>query len=128
MKIIHSFMIICLIVFNTNVYATESGDNYRVRLYFGLSLPSGGGVSLRQWENFQQDVLAKSFEGFNVVDSTGYYQGQPERSKIVTIIVNQSQMGMVKSVASRYATEFGQDSVMMVKIKVDEWSFIEKVK
>ena len=98
-----------------------------MRLFFGLSLPSGGGVSLLQWQNFQRDVLAKSFEGFNVVDSTGYYQGQPERSKIVTIIVTQSQMDTVNSVASRYATEFHQDSVMMVKIKVDEWSFIQKV-
>lgn len=28
-------------------------QNCRVRLYFGLSLPDGGGVSLKQWQAFQ---------------------------------------------------------------------------
>jgi hypothetical protein len=100
-------------------------QNYRVRLYFGLSLPDGGGVSLKQWQAFQQNVLVSNFEGFNVVDSTGYYKGEPERSKIVTILTNESGMKAVKKVASQYATEFKQESVMMVKIKVDEWAFIK---
>lgn len=100
-------------------------QNYRVRLYFGLSLPDGGGVSLKQWRAFQQNVLVTNFEGFNVVDSTGYYKGEPERSKIVTILTNESGMKAIKKVASQYATKFQQESVMMVKIKVDEWVFIK---
>ncbi|MFT4926586.1 MAG: hypothetical protein ACI8WB_002684 [Phenylobacterium sp.] len=103
-----------------------AATNYRVGLYFGLSLPTGGGVSLLQWNQFERNVLAKTFEGFNVVDSTGYYQGKPERSKIVTLIINQSDMTKVNKVARQYATKFEQDSVMMVKIRVDEWTFIGK--
>jgi hypothetical protein len=34
---------------------------------------------------------------------------------------------MAQKVARQYATRFNQESVMMVKIKVDEWSFIQKV-
>ena len=97
---------------------------YRVRLFFGLSKPKGGGVSLKQWLAFRDDVIAKTFDGFNVVDSTGFYEGKPERSKVVTIIVNESDMPKVKAVASNYAKTFEQDSVMMVKVKVDEWAFI----
>ncbi|MCJ8268707.1 MAG: DUF3574 domain-containing protein [Psychrosphaera sp.] len=103
----------------------KQDQNYRVRLYFGLSLPGGGGVSLKQWQAFQQNVLVANFDGFNVVDSTGYYKGEPERSKIVTILTNQSGMKAVKKVARQYAAKFQQESVMMVKIKVDEWTFIK---
>lgn len=105
----------------------QENQNYRVRLFFGLSLPDGGGVSLKQWQAFQQEVLVKAFDGFNVVDSTGFYKGQPERSKIVTILTDEQGMDKVKQVAQQYATRFHQDSVMMVKIKVDEWAFIKKI-
>lgn len=81
-------------------------------------------MSLKQWQDFQQNVLAKTFDGFNVVDSTGFYKSQPERSKVVTIIVTDADMDKVRSVASQYAATFKQDSVMMVKVKVDEWAFI----
>lgn len=104
--------------------SAEHNPIYRVRLFFGLSLPTGGGVSLKQWQAFEQDVIAKTFDGFNVVDSTGFYKGEPERSKVVTLIVTQDQMDKVRSVASQYAATFKQDSVMMVKVKVDEWAFI----
>jgi hypothetical protein len=120
-------MLLCLAC-TPLISTAEDTTNYRVRLFFGLSLPSGGGVSLKQWEAFQSDVLAKTFDGFNVVDSTGFYKGEPERSKIVTILTNQKGMKDVKKVARQYATQFNQDSVMMVKIKVDSWQFIEKIK
>ena len=61
-----------------------------------------------------------------LVDSLGYYQGQPERSKVVSVIVTEKDMPKVKKVARQYATQFNQDSVMMVKVKVDDWQFIGK--
>ena len=118
--------LLCAALLPLTVYAGDDAD-YRVRLFFGLSMPEGNGVSLKQWQAFQKNVLGATFEGFNVVDSTGYYKGEPERSKIVTLVVNQSDMENVKKVASLYATQFNQDSVMMVKIKVDEWAFIKKI-
>lgn len=126
---LNRILVLCgwLLLSGCQATAQES-QNYRVRLFFGLSLPSGGGVSLKQWEAFQKDVLAKTFDGFNVVDATGFYKGEPERSKVVTILTDEQGMDKVKQVAQIYATRFNQDSVMMVKIKVDEWSFIEKVK
>lgn len=113
---------------NQNSKDKITEQNYRVRLFFGLSLPDGGGVSIKQWNTFETQVLAKTFyDGFNLVDSLGYYQGQPERSKIVTVIVTEKDMSKVKKVARQYATQFNQDSVMMVKVKVDDWQFIGKI-
>ena len=93
-------------------------------MFFGLSVPSGGSVSLQEWQAFQQDEIAKVFEGFNVVDSVGYYKGKPERSKIVTVIIKSKDLPKAKALASLYAKTFKQDSVMIVKIPVTEWSFI----
>ncbi len=118
--------LLLLMAFSTSCLsdANSTEDVYRLRLFFGLSLPEGGAVSLEQWQNFQNNEIATAFEGFNVVDSVGYYQGKPERSKIVTLIVKQPDINKAKSLASRYAKKFGQDSVMMVTVPVLEWEFI----
>ncbi|KAF3981042.1 MAG: DUF3574 domain-containing protein [Methylococcales symbiont of Hymedesmia sp. n. MRB-2018] len=98
---------------------------YRVRLFFGLSLPNGGAVSLYDWEMFQNEQISQAFKGYNIVDSTGFYKGKPERSKIATFIVEKKDLLTLKELAKSYAQEFQQESVMMVVIPVLEWSFIE---
>jgi len=99
-------------------------DVYRLRMFFGLSLPKGGAVSLAAWQRFQKNKIAKAFEGFNVVDSVGFYKGKPERSKIVTIIVPEKDIPKAKALAKLYSKKFHQESVMIVKVPVLEWSFI----
>lgn len=113
-------LLLLLVLFSGQVAADQ---NYRLRMYFGLSLPSGNAVSLNDWQAFEQNQIAKVFDGFNVVDSVGYYQGKPERSKIVTIILQEKDIGKARSLAQTYAKTFKQESVMMVKVKVEEWSF-----
>jgi len=98
---------------------------YRVRMFFGLSLPGGGAVSLHDWQIFEQQQVTRVFDGFNVVDSTGYYKGTPERSKIVTVIVGKKDIAKAKALARSYATQFHQDSVMLVVVPVSEWTFVE---
>ena len=111
---------------NTDASKQEAIDNvYRVRLFFGLSLPNGGAVSLYDWETFQNEKIAQAFEGYNIVDSTGFYKGKPERSKIATFIVEQKDVLKLKELAKSYAQQFQQESVMMVVVPVVEWSFIE---
>jgi hypothetical protein len=110
------------LAFPVGGYADEI---YRVRLFFGLSVPNGGAVSLSDWQRFEREQIAKTFEGFNVVDSVGFYKGKPERSKIVTLIVDEKEIPKVKELAKSYANQFQQESVMMVKVPVLEWRFIE---
>lgn len=106
------------------VFASVSSELFRVRLFFGLSISSGGGVSLNEWNEFQTQEIATVFDGFNVVDSVGYYEGKPERSKIVTLIIKEEEMEKVRTVAQLYAQRFEQDSVMLVVVPVLEWDFI----
>ena len=101
-------------------------DNYRLRLFFGLSKPDGTAVSLDQWESFQTNVIAKQFDGFNIVDSIGFYKGRPEHSKILTLIVNQQGIPKAEKIAKTYAERFDQESVMMVVVPVLKWEFIGK--
>ncbi|KAF7785963.1 hypothetical protein PRUB_a0384 [Pseudoalteromonas rubra] len=116
--------VIFLIAALLGTFPSYADEVYRLRLFFGLSLPDGGGVSLEQWQAFQNDEIVKTFDGFNVVDSVGYYKGKPERSKVVTVIVDEQGVKKAKTLASLYAKKFKQDSVMIVKVPVAEWSFI----
>ena len=121
-RAVFALLIITMITFSTNSFA---GDVYKLRMFFGLSLPQGGAVSLNDWQIFERENISKTFEGFNVVDSTGYYKGKPERSKIVTLIVEEKDIQKAKDLAKFYAKEFQQESVMIVKVPVLEWSFID---
>lgn len=121
-KLLFVFLITIIITLPANGYAEEL---YKVRLFFGLSIPNGGAVSLVDWQTFEKKQIAKTFDGFNIVDSTGFYKGKPERSKILTIIGNQKDITEAKVLAAFYAKQFKQDSVMVVVVPVSEWDFIK---
>lgn len=111
--------------------ATEKhAPNYRVQLFFGLSKPNGGGVSLKAWRNFESQQITRYFEGFNVIDSVGYYQGEAERSKVVTIFTSGANLSNTKTKATAlsrmYATQFEQDSVMMAISELEDWQFVSQ--
>ncbi|MCE2573475.1 DUF3574 domain-containing protein [Motilimonas eburnea] len=114
---------ITLVLLLSSVRAFAS-DDYSVQLYFGLSVPDGSGVSMQQWDTFMTEHIVTRFAGFNVVDSVGYWQGKPERSKIVTILLKASQVAEAEAVARQYAKQFHQDSVMMVKSSVVKVEFV----
>lgn len=120
-KATSALLLMAMLTISQTCFADEI---YRLRIFFGLSLPGGGAVSLNDWQVFERENLSKAFDGFNVVDSTGYYQGKPERSKIVTVIVDKKGIQKAKKLAKIYAKQFQQESVMIVKVPVLEWSFI----
>lgn len=107
--------------------AAADDDIIRLRMFFGLSLPAeagGGAVSLADWRDFRDNDLAKTFDGFNIVDSVGYWRGKAERSKVVTLVLEESDIPKARALAARYAKRFKQESVMLVAVGVEEWSFV----
>ncbi|WP_113906399.1 DUF3574 domain-containing protein [Aliidiomarina celeris] len=102
--------------------ATEHGA-VKVQMYFGLNMPQGE-VSVAEWMNFEKTEVATRFNGFNVVDSVGYYQGQAEKSKIITLIIPENELPKVKELATVYTNLFEQDSVMVLVSSVEQWLFI----
>ena len=113
--------IILVQVFSVN--NVQASEYLRIRIYFGLSLPQGNSVSLDDWNTFEKNQITKYFDGFNVVNSTGYYKGKPERSKIVTIVLEEKDIPKAKKLARIYAEKFNQESVMVVTVPVVEWTF-----
>lgn len=101
-----------------------AGDIVELKLFFGLSIPGGGVVTEEQWRGFERTRIATSFEGFDVVDSTGYYKGEAEGSKLVILVIDEEEVDKAKALAALYAEEFRQDSVMVVKVPVLEWDFV----
>ena len=71
-------------------------------------------------------MIAKEFDGFNIVDSIGFYKGQPEPSKILTLIMNKTEIRKAEKTAKSYAERFNQESVMMDVVPVLKWEFIVK--
>jgi len=113
-----------LIIFMSFLSTSAVADDWmRTRMFFGLSVPDGGGVSLQQWEKFRDEVIAPVFkQGFNVVDSIGFWYGGMERSKILTVFYPakdaQSFQMRLKGIAAGYTKLFKQDSVLMVTAPV----------
>lgn len=118
-------VILCGVALFLSLHSACNADEiFSLRIFFGLSLPGGGAVSLDEWQSFQQGEIAKAFDGFNVVDSVGFYKGKSENSKVVTIILEEKDIPKARRVAALYAGRFKQDSVMIVKVPVLEWDFI----
>ncbi|MES0489386.1 MAG: DUF3574 domain-containing protein [Leptospirales bacterium] len=112
--------------YNTIILGKTSQTTWvKVQLYFGLSKP-GGAVSIQEWQAFQKEVIDAEFEGYNLLDSLGYWKGKPERSKVLTIILQEKSVSKAKTVAKKYSIRFDQQSVMLVKTRINEVAFIGK--
>jgi hypothetical protein len=99
-------------------------DIVSVRLYFGLCLSDGRSISLSDWASFEEQHIAKAFEGYTIVESTGAYKGVPEWSKVATIVLKESEIPKAKNLAKCYAKKFSQKSVMMTVSPISQWEFI----
>jgi len=119
------------VIFTAAVLAVCPGAHakevFKVQLFFGLSIPGGGAVSMGEWETFRDKQIANAFEGFNVMDTVGFYKGAPERSKVLTILLSGDEMPKAVELAKSFAAQFHQESVMMVTLPVLNWQFIEGV-
>ncbi|WP_165385871.1 DUF3574 domain-containing protein [Vibrio vulnificus] len=119
-----SLSVVLLILFTTIPIRAVAAEVYKVQLYFGLSIPGGGLVTSAQWDSFVSESIVPNFDGFNIIDSLGYWKGQPENSKIVTVILESNEVSKAETIARNYATLYHQDSVMLVRLPVDSWEFI----
>lgn len=124
MKIIKSFFKISISLLILTSSTQAFANNYSFQLYFGLSKPDGGAVSIEEWNDFQTNIIGKYFDGFNVADSIGFYKGESEVSKIVTIVSDIADVSKVHELAKEYDRMFEQDSVLLVQEEVDDFTFI----
>jgi len=89
---------------------------HKIQIYFGLSRPNGTELTLDEWLGFESGVLAKSIPGFTVTESIGYWNGEKERSKIVTVIIETSSLvPTIRMVAEVYKDRFEQEAVLVTE-------------
>lgn len=99
-------------------------NKIEIKMYFGLNMPQGGIVSPGDWDNFEKTVISFWFDGFNVVDSYGYWKGKKEQSKVITVIMDESDKWRAKNIAEAYCKTFGQEAVLIVAVPVLSFDFI----
>ncbi|WP_114767647.1 DUF3574 domain-containing protein [Vibrio rhodolitus] len=122
-KLGHKLVLLLVILLSPALLASEF--DYRAELFFGLSIPSGGDVTNQQWQDFVDQQIVPKFQGFNILDSMGYWQGEQENAKIVTILLTETQIPLAREIAQIYAKQFEQDSVMLVLSSVTKTEFIQ---
>ena len=108
----------CAIVFSSVVFA----DDYEYQVYFGLS-KADGAVSLAEWETFEAS-FAEAFAGFTVSSATGYYLSSKERSRVITLFMDECREPALEAQARKYAIEFQQQSVLITKKQLESWKSV----
>ena len=131
MKVRNTLILALIICSSCSTLRQEIGSKQiRTALYFGLSIPSGGNVSEKQWQAFVDEEVTPRFQnGFTVIDGKGQWLDQ-QRNKIyhedskVLIILHQKNTAMEKkldSIKQRYIELYNQQSVLRVDQKVRVW-------
>jgi uncharacterized protein DUF3574 len=104
--------------------AASDSNWRRTELYFGTSVPGGGGlVSDADWQAFLDQVVTPRFpDGFTVVQATGQYREsngtleRDERTRIVIVLhpprTLQEDQTKLDEIAREYVRRFHQDSVL----------------
>jgi len=95
-----------------------------IKIYFGLSIPSGGNVTEEQFNNYLQKVLLPVFPYITIYTADGTYlnpQGKliDEKTKVVEIIVSDTSLisnlkNQIKQVIVPYYITFEQNFLPFV--------------
>lgn len=95
-------------------------------LYFGLSKPNGDSVSIKEWEQFKMEKIARAFpEGSSVLSVSGNWF-DPEKKILVTepsyqVVYfhkkSKEISSKIDSLRNDYKVQFGQQSVLRLDRK-----------
>ncbi len=114
----YKILFLVVLLFSASTATCAADAEYKV--YFGLSKPNDGAVSLAEWETYEAE-FANSFAGFNVAETIGYYKGAKERSRLITLIMDTCREPKLDAITREYAKRFQQESVLIVKTKIESW-------
>jgi len=97
-------------------------ERMRTELYFGRSMPGGGGVSEEAWAAFVAEEITPRFsDGLTVEDAHGQYLNNEgelvhERTKVVTLIHRDTPQARIDllNIIFAYKRRFEQESVLRV--------------
>lgn len=89
---------------------------FRTDLYFGMNIPGTNGdkVTGARWLGFVNETIVPRFEGFTVAEATGYWKGEREESRVVTIFHGGKdiEQARIDEIRLDYMRRFAQQSVL----------------
>jgi hypothetical protein len=96
-------------------------------LYFGRNRKGGEPVSELQFAAFLRNVVSARYDGFTVVDGLGFWRGEAEKVKVLTLITPKApdngrlEMDVlaIEEIRDMYKAEFQQESVLQVVSNVE---------
>lgn len=104
------------------ISSVVNAENFEYKVYFGLS-KNIGAVSLAEWEQYESN-FAKHFTGFTVTSAVGYYKGAKERSRLITLLMDECREPLLTELVRTYTRQFNQDSVLVSKSELVNWELV----
>jgi hypothetical protein len=91
----------------------STGTVYQV--YFGRYIEAlNRTVSELDFSKFVKDEIVPEFESFSIQDGVGYWKGEPEPIKVLTIVSQSYEDSLpIHSIAEAYKKRFYQDAVLV---------------
>jgi len=89
-------------------------------IYFGANIPGGrkaqgllDAVTDNEFARFIRDSITPRFPGFTLAKLGGYWKGEPETVRVVTILAedDKSFRTNIRIMAEHYKSDFGQEAV-----------------
>ena len=68
-----------------------------------------------------EHIVSKFYDGYTIIETTGYWQGKQERSLIIEILTSDSESTVINAIAARIKRANSQHSVLVAKIACNHW-------
>lgn len=84
----------------------------KATLYFGVNIPTGGMVSHERFAEYLTGVIPH-FPGFTITEGHGYWKGEPEMVRMLTILAPDTKnlRHQIRAFAEQYKSMFEQEAV-----------------
>lgn len=99
---------------------------------FGADIQGQSTVDAIAFQGFLADIVTPRFPAFTLIEASGYWQGKPEQTRILEIIVplvdgatSYKTRLTVHKIARAYAIRFRQDCVLVTEQEVES-AFVEQ--
>lgn len=64
------------------------------------------------------ELVSKYFKGFTILDATGYYKGQAERSMVIELMASDHQSHVIRFLSKVIAQKHNQECVLVTEAPV----------
>jgi hypothetical protein len=96
-----------------NIHKAPNPSQVKAEIFFGMNVPDSTSVSEARFTEFLDGYVTPTFPGFTLAANVGYWKGQIETVRVLTILAadSDSLRNTIRQIAERYKTEFAQEAV-----------------